>query len=236
MKEVTLQQFNGPLDLLLQLIEENELEITKIALAEVTEQFLQYLEQVEEAHPEELADFLVVATKLLLLKSQAIMPYLQHEDEEDPGELAAQLRMYKKYLDAMAGVEQLLNSGAVLYPRKHTKVEREVVFSPPPGANVQTMHELYIDVLQQLEPVVRIPKAAMERVVTLREKLAQVSNVIKQKAVVNFRELLQDSGSRGEVVVTFLALLELVKQHTVIVSQDSASAELRITRADESIQ
>lgn len=233
MKQVQLQDFNGPLDLLLQLIEQNELEITKIALAEVTEQFLQYLDQVDEAHPEELADFLVVATKLLLLKSQAIMPYLQHEDEEDVGDLAAQLRMYKKYLDAMADIEMLLHSGVVLYPRKHTKVEREVVFSPPPGASVQTMHEHYIDVLQQLEPVVRIPKAAMERVVTLREKLAQVSNVIKQKAQVSFKELLSDAGSRGEVVVTFLALLELVKQHTVIVVQESASAELRIKRADE---
>lgn len=233
MKEVALQEFNGPLDLLLQLIEENELEITKIALAEVTEQFLQYLEQVEESKPEELADFLVVATKLLLLKSQAIMPYLQQEDEEDPGELAAQLRMYKKYLDAMTGIEMLLNSGAALYPRKQTKVERKTVFSPPPSATTETMKQFYEDALQRLEPVVRIPKAAMERVVSLREKLAQVGDTIKKRAQVSFRELLNDAGSRGEVVVTFLAVLELVKQHTVSVSQEGSNSELHITRIDE---
>lgn len=233
MKNVELQDFNGPLDLLLQLIEKNELEITKIALADVTEQFLQYMDKVEERKPEELADFLVVATKLLLLKSQAIMPYLQQEEEEDPGELAAQLRMYKKYLDAMVGIEMLLNSGATLYPRKHTKVEREVVFSPPPSATSDTMHEHYVEVLRKLEPVVRIPKAAMERVVSLREKLNQVTEKIKKNARLSFRELLQDSSSKGEVVVTFLAILELVKQRTVRVEQGTPGSDMQIHRHQE---
>jgi chromatin segregation and condensation protein Rec8/ScpA/Scc1 (kleisin family) len=132
----------------------------------------------------------------------------------------------------MSGIEMLLNSGSMMYPRKHTKVERKVVFSPPPGANTERMHQHYVDVLHSLEPVVRIPKAAMERVVTLREKLAHVSDTIAKRAKVGFRELLQDAGNRGEVVVTFLAVLELVKQRTVSVHQDSVGSDMRIERVD----
>ena len=97
--QVRLSLFEGPLDLLLHLIEREELDITKISLAQVTDQYLAYISQLEELHPETLADFLVVAARLLLIKSQILLPRPEAQplavDEEDPGEaLARQLREY----------------------------------------------------------------------------------------------------------------------------------------------
>jgi len=83
MKDIKLENFSGPLDLLLHLIEEKQMDITTVSLSSVTEQFLAYLQEIDERSPEELASFLVVATKLLLLKSQALLPFLQVEEEEN---------------------------------------------------------------------------------------------------------------------------------------------------------
>ncbi|MFC1598382.1 segregation and condensation protein A [Patescibacteria group bacterium] len=228
-KELELEHFSGPLDLLLRLIEEKELEITKIALADVTEQFLVYLEELDEARPEEMADFLTIATKLLLLKSYALLPYLKVEEEEDPGELEAQLRMYKKYVEAMKVVEGMLEKKQWLFP-KQTARHREVVFQPPEDASGDRLRAAFIEVLQGLEPIVKLPKAAMKRVVTLREKFCQIQDKLEKNAKVCFEELLADSNNRGDVVVTFLAMLELVKKHAICVRQDKPYSDITIEK------
>ncbi len=230
-KELELEHFSGPLDLLLQLIEQEELQITDIALADVTEQFIKYLEEVEERHPHELADFLTIATRLLLLKSQALMPYLHPDEEEDPGDLEAQLKMYKRYVEAMRGLEEMLADGKTLHPRTVHK-SQEVIFRPPEEVGVDVLKEYFVDVLKRLEPVVRIPKAAVQRVVTLREKFAQIHDLLKGKAELGFTELISENADKAEVVVTFLALLELVKQQSIYVKQEKPLADIVIERAD----
>lgn len=232
-KELVLDNFSGPLDLLLQLIQGEKMEITEVSLAHVTEQFLEYLEQVEEKQPDELADFLTVATQLLLLKAQSMLPYFESDEEQDPGELEAQLKMYKTYVDAMVDIEALMNNSIQLFPRKQMKVQRDVSFNPPEGVMQQELRGYFVDVLQRLEPVVRIPKAAMEKVVSLRQKLSDVQNIITKHVKVQFTQLINDSQNRGDVVVTFLAILELVKQRTVTVQQDDAAGEIHIERIME---
>jgi segregation and condensation protein A len=227
-KPIQLENFTGPLDLLLQLIEEKELEITEISIASVAEQFLSYLSELEERRPDELADFLVIATKLLLLKSHALLPFLHVEEEEDPGELAAQLRMYKKYADATKLIEAQILRGAFLYPKKATPPQPG--FFPPQGLVSTQLHDYFVEVLQRLEPVVRIPKAALAKVVTLREKFCQIQDLLEKEAKLHFNELLSASRDRAEVVVTFLALLELVKQQTVCVTQQKSFSDITIEK------
>jgi len=198
-------------------------------LADVTEQFIQYLEEVEERYPHELADFLTIATRLLLLKSQALMPYLQVDEEEDLGDLEVQLKMYRKYVDAMRGIEDLLAAGKVLHPRKAFK-SQEVVFRPPEGVGPDQLREYFVDVLQSLEPIVRIPRSAVEKVVSLREKFTQIHDLLKNNATLVFAELMSENADRAEVVVTFLALLELVKQQSIYVRQETPLAEIVIER------
>ena len=114
-----LEQFEGPLDLLLQLIEDQKLEITNISLAQVTDQYIQYLNHAHDLRPEDLADFLVVAAKLLYLKSRALLPALRLDEEEaDAGELEKQLKIYKEYLDASKKIEQMIKAGHFAFARE----------------------------------------------------------------------------------------------------------------------
>jgi segregation and condensation protein A len=109
MKDIQLDQFEGPLNLLLKLIEDQELDITQISLAEVADQYLKLLHTQESWSADELADFLVIAAKLVLLKSKVLLPSLQLTDEEegDARELERQLKLLKSYLDASKHVEKL---------------------------------------------------------------------------------------------------------------------------------
>lgn len=227
-QELQIQNFDGPLDLLLQLIENRELDITIISLSEVAEQFISYLETIEERSPEELADFLVIATRLLLLKSQALLPYLQADEEQDPNELATQLKMYKRYVDAMEGVQQMLLAGNQLFGSKPSVREQVITFRPPSVFELNDLRNLFVDVLEGLAPIVRIPKAAIEKVVTLREKFTQIHELLKKQKQLSFTELLADSNDRGEVVVTFLALLELMKKQEIAVTQQSPQDTITI--------
>ena len=93
--QIKLEQYQGPLDVLLQLIEQDKLNITDISLADITESFLAHLDKVEELYPEELADFLVVATRLLYIKSRVLLPYLVNDDEEPITDLTEHLKIYK---------------------------------------------------------------------------------------------------------------------------------------------
>lgn len=226
-----LQQFEGPLDVLLRLIEDEKLTITDVSLAQVTEQFMQYLNQVEERYPDELADFLVVATRLLLLKSQALLPYLVIEEEEDPNQLTRQLKIYKAYVDAMKYVEAKLAAHAFLYQRTSSFLSSlGPVFAPPPNTTTQILYQMYEDILNDLAPVVRIPKAAIEKVVSLREKICHITDLIEKEAQLSFKRMLSTAESRTEVVITFLALLELIKQRVVCVSQDKAFSDIVIQK------
>ena len=105
MHKVKVDQFEGPLDLLLQLIEENKLEITKVSLAAVTEQYIQVLNQAakEQVKASDLADFLVIAARLLLIKSRALLPFLEWGQDDEGEELTKQLKIYKEYSDPAFG-------------------------------------------------------------------------------------------------------------------------------------
>ncbi|MCW1930193.1 MAG: segregation/condensation protein A [Candidatus Kerfeldbacteria bacterium] len=226
---IALDNFSGPLDLLLKLIEEKEMDITTVSLSAVAEQFLSYLEQIEERRPDELADFLVIATRLLLLKSYALLPYLYTQEEEDPRELEAQLRMYKKYADATALIQTAWEKSTTLYEKKALPVD--IAFRPPHDMTTQKMREFFIETLARLEPVVRIPKAAYQKVMSLREKLAQIHDVIEKNVMMHFSELVSSAEDRGDMVITFLAILELVKQQSVVVKQTGSFSDIIIEKA-----
>ncbi len=228
-KELHLDNFSGPLPVLLELIQAKQLDITTVSLAQVADQFLEHLQAIEDRHPEELAAFLVVATKLLLLKSRALLPLLQPEPDEDPGSLALQLKMYQRYAQATETVEGLLLAGRRLFARRPTKPQRMAEFVSP---HLQTgeLYDLFVHVLRRLAPVVRIPKAVLSKTISLREKITQLQTILAQAEKIQFRQLLADVSDRGEVVVTFLAVLELVRQQSITVYQSQIGEEIIVEK------
>ena len=227
MRQVQVATFSGPLDLLLQLIEQQELDVSKISLAKVTEQYITALQQLTELPIDELADFLVVAAKLLLIKSRLMIPDQVVEDEGGL-DLESQLKMYQAFVEASKVVGKLYNRHKVSYARESWRVI-EPIFNPPEGVTVDTMRELIAEVLRELEPIMRLPQTVMIRTINIRQKIEDIKQQLLSGQHASFHSLLQQSSSRTDVIVTFLAMLELVKLRTVSLTQDELYADVRIT-------
>jgi segregation and condensation protein A len=217
---VKIEAFEGPLDLLLQLVEKNELEITNVSILAVTDPYVQHVrEQQGKIPPEELADFLVLAAKLVYLKSKALLPDLYDPLLDEGPDLETQLRMYKQFVEAANRFGELTKSGIRSFGRlKPVKIQAEGFF-PPSNATPETLRELYERIIRRLEPIMQLPKAAIERAMSIEEKIEQLTHRVKKLMRVSFHRFLAESGTRSEMIVSFLALLELIKQRIVIVKQ-----------------
>lgn len=230
--EVDLQKngegFSGPLDLLLSLIDEQKLDINELAISEVTEQYINYLETLEEKHPEELADFLVIATRLLLLKSKNLLPQLEPDDEQGPS-LEEQLRLYKAFVEASKKLNKvwLQNNIAgfrVEPPRRPTS------FVAPVNFNLKNLQESIWKLILRLKPLKELPQRNIDKGLTIKEKLEQIRVLLKKTKEFSFNDVLQNSQNRTEVIFTFLALLELVKERQVALKQEDSFSDIMVAK------
>jgi len=218
-------QFNGPLDLLLSLIEEQEMDINEVALSQVTEQYLHYLDSIENKKPEELADFLVIATRLLFIKSRKLLPDFTQE-EEGPS-LEEQLRLYKMFVESA----KKLNKRWLDKERAVFRVEparRPTEFIPPENWGLENLHESMVKLLHRIKPPKPIPHTEIDKAVSMKEKINQIRKLLKGNGSVSFSKALQNSENKTEVIVGFLALLELVKQKSVALKQRGAFNDILI--------
>jgi segregation and condensation protein A len=222
-----LEQFEGPLDLLLKLIEEEKLDITTVSLGNVADEYLAYIESLETVNPEELADFLVVAAKLLLIKSRSLLPVI--EVEEDEVDLEKQLKIYREYLEASKQLAARLQTKKFMYLREASPALMEPIFSPPPHLDAGVLKSIMLDVLAKIEPIIHIPEAVIERTISIGEKIRQIKALVAQAEGMNFRALLSQANNRTEIIVTFLALLELIKEEHVTIQQDNIFEDITIT-------
>ncbi len=228
MKEFKLEQFSGPLDLLLSLIDEEKLNISEVSLSAVTEQFLNYLEKLENKKPEELADFLVIATRLLLIKSRKLLPQFALEEEEGPS-LEEQLRLYKMFVEAAKKINQLWEN------KNHSEFRlepprRPEIFTPPANLSLAELQESLIKLLRRLEPPKPLPQTQIDKTVLLEEKIKNIQALLKKAKSLNFSEILNNNQNRTEIIITFLALLELVKGQTVALKQKKSFEEIMILK------
>ena len=233
MYKVKLEQFEGPLDLLLQLIEEQKLDITKVALSSVTEQYINILERNKDIPPEELADFLVVAAKLLLIKSKVLLPYLSPEEEDLGSELEQQLKMYKIYYEAAKIIHKIILKKKYSFFRETSHLITPI-FIPPENIDKDDLCRFFRIILKNVEPIIEIPKEAMHRTISIRDKIRQIKDFILNQENMNFRNLIHEAKTRTEIIVTFLALLELVKQRDIAVVQENIFSEITIKKINQS--
>ena len=233
-----VESFEGPLDLLLQLVEQEELAISNVSLAKVAEQFLQYVQSSKTIPTEELADFLVIAAKLMYLKSKLLLPSLVDQELEEGPDLETQLREYQRFVAASREIDKMWNAGNRSYVRtpRATSWRTEVSFAPPPGVTTDSLVALMRRVIARLEPIVRLPKASIERAVSIQEKIRDLFTRIRSHAKTSFHTFIQGANTRTEAIVSFLALLELVKQRFVVVDQKSLFHDIDISTAPDAPQ
>jgi len=228
---VQLEDWQGPLDLLLQLIEQQEMDITKVSLAKVADQFIQYMNQNTHLKTEETADFLVVAAKLIYIKSKALLPTLTLEEDEGI-DLEKQLKLYKEYLEASKKIQKILRKKKICFSKeKFPEGAVTHVFYAPKSLIPNKLKKIYELVLNRLKPLIVLPKKLIQRSIKLSEKIQIIKDLILREACTSFNKLICDSKSKTEKIVSFLAILELVKQKIINVEQNTLFEDITLMKA-----
>jgi segregation and condensation protein A len=227
--------YEGPLDLLLDLIERAELDITSVSLATVTDQYLTSIKELEQLNADELSAFLVIAAKLLQIKSEALLPRppVRAPGEEDIARsLVDQLKLYKRFKEI----------GGWLNGRQEANLRTFLRVAPPP--KVEPKLDLSNITLERLVAAAQ-EAFAKERNkqplgviiapprITIREKIDLITRTMNETGRSTFRALLDQGASRLEVVVTFLAMLELVKRYRIQARQEGLFSDIEIDRSED---
>ena len=238
-----LEKFEGPLDLLLHLIEKNKVDIYDIPIVEITKQYLDYVNQMEKEDLNIVSDFLVMAATLLDIKSRMLLPDLETEEgeEEDPrAELVARLLEYKKYklmAQELADMEDA--AGDVLF--KVPTVPKEVAKYEPPVDLDKLLDGLTLAKLQRIfDSVMRRQKEKIDPIrskfgkiekeeVSLEDKMSDLELYARTHRYFSFRGLLEKQSSKIQVIVTFLAILELMKTGVITIEQEHLFDDIQIT-------
>lgn len=223
---IDLPSFAGPLDLLLHLIERQELDITAISLVKVTEQYLEQIEQMKQNRIEELIDFLVVAARLVQIKSRALLPQTSiiiegEEEEEDPAEaLLRQLREYKRFKQAAGWLQNREEQGLRTYLRvaPPPKLEGRLDMS---GVTIDSLLTAVREALSRVDDREESVAIVQPRRITIEGQINRLRYRAKTGQSFGFTDLLSAQTSRVEISITLLAVLELIKRREILASQEA---------------
>lgn len=239
---VKLQVFEGPLDLLLFLIEKNKVNIYDIPIVDITAQYMEYIAEMKRRDLNVLSEFLVMAATLIDIKSKMLLPADPNaeEEEEDPrAELVQQLLEYKMYkCMAYELKDRQIDADRVMY--KMPTIPAEVAAYEEPidldelvsDVTLAKLNEIFQSIMKKqvdkIDPVRSKFGKIQKEEVSLEEKMAFLSNYAKEHKHFSFRSLLESSASKVEIVVTFLAILELMKTGEIFISQERIFDDIKI--------
>lgn len=233
--KVALDVFEGPLDLLLYLIRREEVDICDIPILKITDQYLRYLELMRMLDLDIASEFLVMAATLLHIKSRMLLPPEERPveevvEEEDPRmALVKQLLEYKRFKEAAGFLSEKEQEQQGVFARY---VDR--TFLPEPSDSPLTEVSIF-DLISAFSDVLKRvtgdPREITEEIYTVTDKVASITALLVEKPVVRFSELFKDALIRVEVIVTFLALLELIRLKKIQAHQPAPFAEIEICAA-----
>ena len=231
--QLRLPTFEGPLDVLLRLIERSQLAITDVSLVAVTDQFLDHLRGMETTAPETVAEFAAVGARLVLLKSRSILPRPPsvEGDDADHGDLARQLVAYRSVKEAAKQLADRDAAGTWAFARRADAVALPGATAPPrlamhqPGSLARALRRRLTLVAPSAEPF------PVRRVVTLREMVERVLDGLARRPVLPFTEVAAGCQARQEVLTGFLAVLVLVRRRVVQAEQTNLFGEITLRRA-----
>ena len=233
---IKIDLFEGPLDLLLHLIKKNEMDIYDIRVAVITDQYIEYLELMKEIDLELVGDYLVIAAELSLIKSKMLLPKpVIEEDEEDPrAELVRKLLEYQVYKDAATDLIGGDVLGRDVFKREpgtaDAGIEEEIELVP---VNLWSLIEAFRDFYQRKNDLWADDLAFVAEGTTLDEKIEEVVNRVRALGELRFEQLFDECSSKFDLVITFLALLELARLDTVQILQESPDSFITIAYSGE---
>jgi segregation and condensation protein A len=226
---IKTEQFEGPLDLLLQLTEDQKLDITRVSLARIADQYLEYIADKQNITLAHLSDFLLVASRLILIKSKALLPTLDltEEEEAEIKDLEYQLAEYKKFKEASKKLAHLANSPQTSFSRE-SFWGRRIIFYPPKNIAANDLAGIFSKIIGEIPIIEKLEQELVKEVLTLEEKIEHLRVTLKEKMQTSFSELVVSAKDKIEIVVSFLAMLELVKQQLIQVEQGELFSEIKM--------
>lgn len=233
MFKVKTPKFEGPFDLLLELIEEQKLDITEMSIAQVADDYLEFIRGDQNISLEHLAEFVSIASKIILIKSRSILPTIEvtEDEEKEIKDLEQQLRQYKKFKEAGDKIGSLLKKRKRLFSRDYL-LGISTVFAPPKNVNVFDLKKCFQNIIDKIVLPEKLPKEAVRDIITLEDKINELQKTLESRVSFSFSQMKSSARNKVEVIVSFLALLELVKQRIISVDQDKLFSEINIKKRE----
>lgn len=230
MYTVKLEKFEGPLELLLELIEKERLDISDISLAKITDEFVAYFSRFQEKDPVHLADFLVIAAKLILIKSKTLLPSFTVSDDEEQEltELKDRLVQYQRIRASAHALGVREHQQCIAYHRQ-SGLRHIRVFAPPADITPSTLHELFGALMRSQKQEEKLEEKRIACIVSFEERIRDIRVRIEAGLSMSF-SAVADASSKVNVIVSFLAMLELVRQKFCEAEQDCVFGEITLAR------
>lgn len=229
-----LDGFEGPLDLLLHLIKESNLSIKEVKIAEITDQYLKYMEGINELDMDEATEFLDMTSRLLEIKSKSLLPVEQIDEEEDVIDeetlLKMQLEEYQLFKEAGGNLQKFENVNR-FYKQPDKKVgDARIIFNQ---FNLDKLLDAFAFLLMKTKDRDNPQEKKIKRDRwTVAEKIAFLTSVLKENDEINFFSLFDDTYSKMEIITVFMAILEMLKFQKIEVVQAEKYADIKIKRKD----
>jgi segregation and condensation protein A len=222
--------YEGPFELVLELIEKRKLSVNEISLTQVTDDYIEHVRTQAKFPMEDAAQFIGVAATLLLIKSKSLIPELElsEEEESDVEELKRRLAEYERVREMMRELSGIFGRSVMVSAGERAP---EVVFAPSKDLTMAHLTEALADALAALEKEEKLPEARVRTMVTIEEMMERLVTRVQQKMSMSFKEFSASAKERVEVIVSFLALLELVKQGSIAAEQHDTFADIKITNS-----
>ena len=238
--QVKLETFEGPLELLLDLIEKRKLFINEISLAEIADDYIAHLKSFEKLPVDFVSNFLIVASTLILIKSKSLLPALSltPEETQDIHELEERLRAYQRIRELSMHIKKMFGAN-VVFPKGQSHT-REVFFAPSEEIKTESIYSAIREVVARFPKKITLPKILVKKVVSLEEVMSRLADRITANLKMSFREFAGVGKADGigigtcgreekvNVIVSFLAMLELVKQGVLAVTQESHGSDIHM--------
>ncbi len=233
--KIKTEIFEGPLDLLLSLIEKRKLLINEVSLAQITDDYIAYIKGSGNQSMGESANFILIASTLLLIKSRSLLPNLTLSEEEEHSidELERRLKIYKEIKELSVHIGERFGKEMIFAPQMR---KFDPVFSPDSDTTLQNILSSIEHVLQSLPKKEFLPKAVVKKIISLEEMIENLTKRIQSSLRIGFKDLAKmGKDDKINVIVSFLAVLELVKQGVVSVAQESKHHDIMIESNEVSL-